>query len=145
MTVDTNFVRFHKQIGQTISSKKGILGGLRVHLKAHLCGTYGLNGNVCVTGNETGELVLWKDEKAVDLLNQGKDLHTQGVNTIIFEESEGKFISGASNGHVRVWDDKCNLLHSIDIQKMVNKNNGIRSLDFSGVSNKQFLVGTAGG
>ena len=63
MTVDKHFVRFHKQIGQTISSKKGNLGDNRSKLQAHLCCAYGLKGTKCITGNEKGELIEWRDDK----------------------------------------------------------------------------------
>ena len=51
MTVDPKFVRFHTAKGQSIGTKKGLLGAQRAQLKDHLCGSYAFGGALCISGN----------------------------------------------------------------------------------------------
>lgn len=60
MTVGTRAAQFFTVAGKNISAKKGILGKLRSRTKQHLCCTYAFGGTVCLTGNETGEILEWK-------------------------------------------------------------------------------------
>lgn len=60
MTVGTRAAQFFTVAGKNISAKKGILGKHRSRAKQHLCCTYAFGGTVCLTGNETGEILEWK-------------------------------------------------------------------------------------
>jgi WD40 repeat protein len=57
MTVGKRSVQFFTINGKNIVSKKGIMGQLGGKAGSHLCATYQANGQLCLTGNETGEIL----------------------------------------------------------------------------------------
>lgn len=46
-------------------AKKGIMNKARGDMKSHLCCTYAFNSSVCLTGNQTGEIIQWDGHELI--------------------------------------------------------------------------------
>lgn len=80
MTVGPRAAQFFTVAGKNISAKKGVLAPhqyskQRSRVKQHLCCTYAFGGTVCLTGNETGEILEWKGAA----LKQAHKAHSAAV------------------------------------------------------------------
>ena len=101
MTVDAKLVQFHKIAGKSVVTSKGVLGKLRGKVQEHRCCTYAFNGEMSLTGNQTGEILQWDGQKLVKV----HKAHNGVVWQIVCIENQTRVVSGANDCKLILWDN----------------------------------------
>ena len=114
----------------------------RNKLKSNLCAAYGFNGAVCLTGNETGEILQWSGSE----LAKVHKAHSASVWQILSIDNNTKVVSGGADAQLLIWDRQmAKPIQAIDLASAdpAAPRPEVRSLDFN-EQTKTYLVGTRG-
>ena len=104
MTVGAKLAQFFVLNGKNIAAKRGTTRQVQGRLGQHLCATYAFNGTMCLTGNETGEILHW----AGSTLTEALPAHEGPVWQILCIENETKIVSGGRDCRLFFWDKQMN-------------------------------------
>ena len=138
VTIGLKHIKFFSLNGRNISGKKGIFGSVKQ--EALICLAY--VGNVLLTGDAKGNLIIWNGRSATKSIKAHK-----GPTYVLYYNAGSKenvFYSGGADGIVNAYDIKYNLKFNIDTSKMSPFKLGIRSIDINNNINCMLLA-TSGG
>ena len=132
--------QFCKIQGTNILTQTGVMGAVKGRSRAHTSCAYVFKGSLCLTGNETGDVLQWDGFR----LKKVYKAHNGAVQAIVGIKGGSEVLTGGSDCKVIAWDETLSQLNAIDLNRSTKMRPEICSLDYN-EDLKLYLVGTKGG